>query len=355
MTYIIAILTIGILVMLHEMGHFFAAKKFNVKIEEFGMGLPPRIFGKKKGETIYSINALPIGGFVRMEGEETRSEDPRSFNKKPIWQRFTIVAAGVVVFWLIAVLIYTVLGATSGIPTAISDDETDLINPQVAIIGIAKDSPAFHANLRAGDVLVEFADESIIRVDQVHLLTTSYADKEVTAKIQRGEEVLQVALTPRKDPPSGEGAIGIALARTGLIKYPWYEAPFQGVVRTWNVTKSVFEMFGVLGSSIFGGEGLPEGAQLSGPVGVIDLLKNSFALGIPSFLSFVAIISVYLAIFNTIPIPALDGGRMFFILLEGVRRRPLPEKLEQRLILISFLVLIPLILWVTVNDLRRLF
>ena len=156
-------------------------------------------------------------------------------------------------------------------------------------------------------------------------------------------------------PPAGEGAIGIGLTRAGLVQYSWAEAPVQGVLRTWQITISIFEMFGQLISRLVGGEGLPAGAQISGPVGVIDLLKNSLALGIPSFLSFVAVISVYLAIFNTIPIPALDGGRMFFILLEGIRRKPLPEKLEQRLILISFLMLIPLILWVTIGDLKRLF
>jgi len=351
----IAIFTIGLLVILHELGHFFAAKKFGVKIEEFGIGLPPRLFGKKYGETIYSVNALPIGGFVRMEGEEKRSDSPRSFNMKPIWQRFVIVAGGVFVFWIIAVLIFTFLGATYGIPTAIDDDQNNVEDPHVRVIGVANNSPAVQAGLQVGDTIVSFAGQPITKVKEIQDFSLDLAGQEVTLQIQRGEEVLELKVEPRKTPPAGEGPIGIGLTRAGLVKYAWYEAPIQGVLRTWNITRSIFEMFGVLISRLAGGEGLPAGTQFSGPVGVIDLLKNSLALGIPSFLSFVAVISVYLAIFNTIPIPALDGGRMFFILLEGIRRKPLPEKLEQRLILISFLMLIPLILWVTVGDLIRLF
>ena len=139
------------------------------------------------------------------------------------------------------------------------------------------------------------------------------------------------------------------------MKYAWYEAPWQGSIRTWHVTSSIFETLGELISRLVGGEDLPAGTQVTGPIGIIVLLKDIFALGIPWFFSFVATISVYLAVFNTIPIPALDGGRMFFILLEGVRRKPLSEKLERRLILISFLALVPFILWVTVNDILRLF
>ena len=354
MTIFIAILTIGILVILHEMGHFFAAKKFGVKVEEFGIGLPPRLFGKKKGETIYSVNALPIGGFVRMEGEEKRSDDPRSFNKKPLWQRFVIVAAGVFVFWVIAVVIFTGLGATIGIPTAIDDNAQNVQNPHVRLIGIANNSPAAQAGLQLGDTIVSIEGQEITKVKDLQDLSKQYAGREAEIIVERGTETIQLAITPRENPPAGEGAMGISLTRAGLVTYPWYEAPFQAVGRTWNITLSIFDMFGVLFSGITGGEGLPAGTQVSGPVGVIDLLKNSLALGAASFLSFVAVISVYLAIFNTIPIPALDGGRMFFIILEAIRGKPLPEKLEQRAILISFLLLIPLIIWVTIGDLQRL-
>ncbi|MEK7542476.1 MAG: M50 family metallopeptidase [Patescibacteria group bacterium] len=354
MTIFIAILTIGILVIFHELGHFFAAKKFGVKVEEFGIGLPPRVVGKKYGETIYSVNALLIGGFVRMEGEEKRSESPRSFNKKPLWQRFFIVAAGVMVFWVIAIIIFAFLGATLGIPTAIDDNEENVANAHIRVIGVADGSPAAKAGLQLGDAITHFAGQAVSKVQELQDLSKIYAGQEIVLQIQRDQEVKEVSLTPREVPPAGEGPIGIGLTRAGLVKYAWYEAPWQAVLRTWHITSSIFSIFGLLFSQLIDGQGLPAGTQFSGPVGVIDLLKNSLSLGVPSFLSFVAVISVYLAIFNTFPIPALDGGRMFFLLLEGVRGKPLTEKLEQRLILISFLILIPFILWVTANDIRRL-
>jgi regulator of sigma E protease len=355
MAIVIAIATIGVLVILHELGHFFAAKKFGIKVEEFGMGLPPRLFGKKYGETLYSLNALPIGGFVKMEGEEKRSDSPRSFNKKPIWQRFIVVAAGVFVFWVIAVFIFAGLGATIGIPTAIEDDQENVTNPHVRVLGVSKDSPAEQSGLQLGDTILAIGGQTVSKVKEVQDFSEQYAGQDTSFLLLRGEETIEVSLTPREESPAGQGAIGIALTRAGLVKYSWYEAPFRGIQRTWNITFSIFEMFGVLFSHVTGGEGLPAGSQVSGPVGVIDLLKNSLALGVSSYLSFVAVISVYLAIFNTIPIPALDGGRMFFILLEGVRKKPLPEKIEQRLIMISFLILIPFILWVSVQDIQRLF
>jgi regulator of sigma E protease len=363
MTIAIAIVTIGILIILHELGHFLLAKKFGVKVEEFGIGLPPRLFGKKFGETLYSVNALPLGGFVRMEGEEVREDGPRSFNTHAIWQRFLIVAGGVFVFWVIAAVIFMFLAATSGIPMAIGEDETAGVNnPHVRIIGVAADSPASNAGLQLGDTIVEMrnAETGAIRSDitargHVQEFTQENKGEKIVLVIQRGNDVLDFPLTPREDPPQNEGAMGVALTRAGFVAYEWYEAPLQGVLQTGQLTITIFETFGFLISSVFDGSGLPEGAQLSGPVGVIGLLSDTFALGIPSFFAFVAIISVYLAIFNSLPIPALDGGRAFFILLEGVRKKPLPEKLERRLIMVSFILLIPLIIWATIGDIQRIF
>lgn len=354
MTIAVAFFTIAVLIILHELGHFFAAKKFGVKVEEFGFGLPPRVWGRKFGETLYSINALPFGGFVRMEGEEKRSDSPASFSRKPLWQRFSIVAAGVVVFWIIAALIFAVLGATYGIPAAVGDEENNVANPRVRVVGVAADSPAQGSGLQVGDTITHVAGQEISKVGEIQRISAAHAGKEIVMRLERGNAVQEIRLTPREDPPPGEGPVGIQLIRAGLVQHPWYEAPWRGLERTWNVSTSVFAMFGLLISRLAGGEGLPPGTHIAGPVGVIDLLKNSLALGIPSFLTFVAVISVYLAIFNTLPIPALDGGRMFFLLLEGIRHKPMPEKLEQRLILISFFILIPLILLITANDIRRL-
>ena len=353
MTIFIAILAIGILVILHELGHFFAAKKFGVKVEEFGIGLPPRLWGKQKGETMYSINALPIGGFVRMEGEEKRSESPRSFNRKPIWQRLVIVGGGVFVFWLIAAIIFAGLGATAGIPMAISDEEaTGIENPQVRVLRVVEGSPAEVAGVMPGDVILRVAGESVTTTGEVSALGERERGNEIGMAIQRGTEELEITLVPREE---GGAAIGVSLLRTGFVQYPWWQAPFQGIAHTVQLTGTILYTFWALLSGLVAGEGLPPGTEFAGPIGVVGLMSDSFVLGIPSFLSFVALISVYLAIFNTLPIPALDGGRMFFLVLEAVRRKPLPEKIEQRLIMTSFIILIALIIWISIGDIRNRF
>lgn len=362
MTILIAIGSIGVLIVLHELGHFFLAKKFGVKVEEFGIGMPPRMFGKKWGETLFSINLLPVGGFVRMEGEEKRSGGPRSFSQKSVWQRLLIVAGGVLVFWIIAAAILGLLGATSGIPMAVSDEETQGIGvPRIQVVGVAQGSPAEHAGIRLGDTIAAYqvaaspGPTEITKVSELQNLSEQYKGEELLLTIQRGSETMPISLAPRIDPPAGEGAMGMTLARTALVKYPWYEAPVQGALLTGRLTFNIVRGLGDLLASLAGGRGLPAGVQLTGPIGIVGLLTNSFDLGAPQFLFFLAVLSVYLAIFNTIPIPALDGGRMFFLLLEGLRRKPLPEKLEQRIIIASFSVLILLMIWVTVSDITRLF
>ncbi|HZX49869.1 MAG TPA: M50 family metallopeptidase [Candidatus Paceibacterota bacterium] len=355
MTIAIAIFTIGILVILHELGHFFAAKKFGVKVEEFGIGLPPRLWGKQIGETIYSVNALPIGGFVRMEGEEKRSESPRSFNKKPVWQRLVIVGGGVFVFWVIAAAIFAGLGATVGIPMAIDDNAQGVADPRVQIIGIASNSPAAEAGIVLGDTILRIQGQEITKMQEVRGIATTHAGQEITLEVRRGTETLQINLTPRIDPPEGEGAIGVAFVRTGMVHYAWWQAPFRGIAHTAQLTVAILRTFADLISGLVAGQGLPPGTQFSGPIGVVGFLSDSLGLGVSSFLSFVALISVYLAIFNTLPIPALDGGRMFFLLVEAVRRRPLPEKIEQRLIITSFIILIALIIWISIGDVRNRF
>lgn len=355
---VIAILSILFLVILHELGHFLVAKKFNVKVEEFGIGIPPRIIGKKFGETIYSLNLLPIGAFVRMLGEEERKDDPRSFSKKPVFQRLLIVAGGVVAFWLISFFIFFGLGATSGIPSAVSDEE-QVSNPRVQIIGIAKDSPAQRVDLQPGDVILQITDEKgtydISTVGQIQEFSKESGGKELTFKVQRMTEVFEKKITPRANPPADEGALGITLARTALLQYSVPEAFVQGIRITWQMTVGVVAGLWKTISSLVGGQGLPPGAQFTGPVGIVFLLKNTLAIGIPSFLFFLATLSVYLAVFNVLPIPAADGGRLLLLCVEGIRKKPLSENLEKRIIGISFGILILLLIAVTIKDISKLF
>jgi len=353
---IFAIASIFVLVILHELGHFLLAKKFGVKVEEFGIGLPPRIAGYKLGDTLYSLNLLPIGAFVKLKGEEQRSTDPESFSSKSVWQRILIVVGGVASSWIIAAFILSVLVATAGIPTQIPDEETvGIVNPQVQVSETAPHSPADEVGLLPGDIILgiatDGASQEITKMRELQSFVTAHKGQEVTLTVQRGTETIVTSLIPRVDPPEGEGSMGIVLRRVGFLVYPWYEAPIQGVVITGKITVQIFQGLG----RIIGGQEQVAADQFMGPVGIINVLQDSLRVGIANFLYLVALIAIFLAIFNTLPIPALDGGRIAFLVIEGLMHKPLPDKVVQTLVITSFAVLIPLILWVTINDVRRVF
>lgn len=345
---LIAIFSILFLVVLHELGHFLIARKFGVRVEEFGIGLPPRVFGKKIGETMYSLNALPLGAFVRMTGEDERSDDPRSFSKQPVFRRMLIVAGGVIVFWLVAAFLFAGIGATTGIPSSVND--TDLVpNANVQILGVAKESPAEIAGLKPGDIILNFN-----KVGDIQKASQEFKGKDMLLSIKRGKEMFDVALVPRVDPPAGQGVLGVSLARTALIKYIWYEAPLKGAHIAWSMTTQVIQGLWNTLTSLAGKHGLPEGVELTGPVGIVVLLKNALSLGVSSFLFFVAVLSIYLAVFNILPIPAADGGRLVFLLIEAIRKKPVPEALEKRIISVSFALLIIFFLFITFRDVKGL-
>ncbi|MDP2864125.1 MAG: M50 family metallopeptidase [bacterium] len=368
-TTIIAFVSLIGLMILHEFGHFVVAKRFGVKVEEFGIGYPPRIFGKKFGETIYSLNLLPFGAFVKIYGEENKIEHERSFSQKPIWQRVLIVLGGVVSFWIISVILLSIVMGL-GTPTIISDEENgELVNPRVQIAAVAPGSPAEKAELEAGDTIKKIIinPEQILpelygtgsqqltinTVKEVQEFTNLYRGKEVTLTIERGKEVFETSLVPRVSPPDGEGAMGVALVRTAIKSYPWYEAPFRGILTTGNLTVAVIQGWAqALGNLI---KRLPTGVQLMGPVGIFSLFAQAGQLGVIYFLQFIAIISIYIALFNILPIPALDGGKLLFLGIEAVRRKPVSQKIEQNITVAFFMILIALMVLVTIKDVVRLF
>jgi regulator of sigma E protease len=355
---IVFISLIGLLA-LHEFGHFLTAKKFGVRVEEFGIGYPPRIFGKKIGETLYSLNLLPFGAFVKIQGEEGGIESAHSFIGKPIWQRALIILGGVVSFWIIsAILLSIVFGL--GVPQAISD-ETEALNPKVQIVAVANNSPAQVAGIKAGDVITSLKSKieneklKIDKVEQVQEFTDLHKGEEITLTFERGKEVFDLTLIPRLSPPEGEGAMGVGLARTALTSYPWYLAPVKGVETCFYLTGSIIKALGQVLGNLIQGKGLPEGAQLVGPIGIGSLMTQAAHLGLTYYLQFIALISIYLAIFNILPIPALDGGKLLFLGIEKVRGKPVSQKTEQSVTGIFFVLLITLMIWVTIKDIIRLF
>jgi len=349
------------LIILHELGHFAFARKFGVKVEEFGIFLPPRLWGKKIGETIYSINLIPAGAFVKLQGEDSAERnDPRSFGSKPIWQRALIIAAGVISFWLVAVIIYSFVFMSGAVEQVEDDDPAQ--NAIVQILSVSKDSPALAAGLQMGDIIKSVAlkndPEPVLQTDkvaQVQDFTNDHKGQEITLAIRRGAQDLEISVTPRANPPAGEGAMGIALMRVAQKTYVWWQAIGNGFVATWRMTIGVFDGWGQIIGQLVNRQGLPAGAQMVGPVGIMDLMTRQAEMGMSYYLQFVAMISVYLAVFNALPIPALDGGRLMFLLVEAVRRKPVSEKIEQTLTMVFFAGLMLFAVIVTVQDVMRLF
>ena len=345
------------LLILHELGHFVLAKKFGVRVDEFGIGYPPRIFGKKIGETIYSVNLLPFGAFVKLPGEIGKADDPRSFSRQSIPKRALVILGGVLSFWIMAVILFSIV-FNLGAPVAIGDDvNSNLVNPRVQIAAISADSPAKVAGLEPGDTIKKFSifnfQFSINKVKELQELTEKYKGQEIILTIQRGKEVFDVSLVPRVSPPSGEGPIGVALVRTAIKSYPWYQAPWQGIVSTVNLTGAVIQGYGEAIKNLIARK--PTGVELVGPVGVFNLFTQVSQLGVSYFLQFVGMIAIYIAIFNVLPIPAVDGGKLLFLGIEAVRKKPISEKVEQNVTAVFFALLLMMMVWVTIKDVSKLF
>lgn len=363
LSIIIAFFSLVALAILHEFGHFILAKKFGVKVEEFGIGYPPRIFAKKIGETIYSLNLLPFGAMVRVKGEEENIESLESFTGKPIWQRALIVFGGVASFWLIAAIILSVVFAV-GVNEVIND-EVSAINSKVQIVAIAQNSPSQAAGLKAGDAIIKVSafvpkgtpasadKQNINKVKDFQDFTKENLGQEIIVTIQRGKETLDIYITPRSSPPAGEGPLGVALVRTAIKNYPWWLAPIKGVEATFNITILIIKGFGQALASAF--RGLPTGVEFIGPVGIGSLIAQATQLGVAYFLQFIALIAIYMAIFNILPIPAVDGGKLLFLAIEKIKGKPIKQRIEQSINAVFFALIILLSVVVTIKDIAKLF
>lgn len=362
----IAFFSLIALMIIHEFGHFIIAKKFGVRVDEFGIGYPPKIYGKKFGETIYSINWIPLGAFVRIHGEEGGIDDYRSFTNLKIWQRTLIIIGGVVAHWLTAIVIFSIVFFI-GAELPISDTQ-DLKSAQIKVVGVANDSPASGAGLKIGDTMLQVEslryEGTQVSPEMVTLNKTSdfsnfakaHAGEQIKIKIRRGNEILDVRLTPRANPPVGQGSIGIGIERmTSIVeKTNWYFAPIRGITYTWDVTVGAIRGLYITLSDLIMGKGTPEGAEFAGPLGITVYMANAASYGVGFFLYFIGMICTFIAIFNLFPIPALDGGKLLFLLIEKIKGKPVSVKIEQGITITCFAILIALSLFITIKfDIPR--
>ena len=353
---------------IHEFGHFIIAKKFGVRVDEFGIGYPPRIFGKKFGETIYSVNWIPLGAFVRIYGEEGGLDDYKSFSNLKIWKRVLIIIGGVAAFWLASIIIFSIVFAMGADLPVGDQDVAGLNNPQIKVISVSQNSPASQAGLEVGDTLLQISSaryesaESETEVLQLNKIkdfqdfTKAHAGEQVGLKLQRGGKIFDVSFSPRVNPPAGEGVVGVGLERMASLieKTSWYMAPVKGVTYTWQTTVTALQGLYSLFSDLILGKGAPAGASFAGPLGITVFLANAASYGLGFFLYFIGTISVFIAIFNLFPIPALDGGKLVFLLIEKIKGKPVSVKVEQWITLIFFVILIALSIFITIKfDIPR--
>ncbi len=340
---LIVIIGLSILILGHEAGHFLVAKLFNLKIDEFGFGFPPRIFVRKKGETEYSINALPFGGFVRIAGENDRlsgeleklealpeEEKKRLFFTQPAWKRALIIAAGVavnfIIGWLLISLIFVV-----GTPRAL------------VISGIQKDSPASQIGIIQGDIIKDFtkANEFIAFVDK-------HRSQEVQITIIRGGKELSFVATPRMQTSQGEGALGVYLAEAGMPRHGFFQALFEGLKTSFQIAWLTLGSFYELIKNLFFKASLLPGVV--GPVGIFFVAQQTGQIGLIYLIQLIGLISINLTVINLVPFPALDGGRLFMILIEKIKGSPVSRKIEAWANGFGFAFLMVLIALITVRD-----
>lgn len=332
-TLISSLVIFLLVVMLHEFGHFTVAKLSGIKVNEFSIGMGPKLFQKQKGETSYSLRALPIGGYVAMEGEEESSHDPRSFNNAPILKRMAVVLAGAFMNFILAFLAFTIIFSIVGY----GSNEIDTV---------IKDSPAEIAGLKAGDKIVEIDKIKTKDIYDINSLIRDKKGEEINLKINRNGENLDINLKPRYSEENKMYLIGI----TSKLKHSFFKSIELGAKRTGEMSLMFLKSL----KMIFDGSFKME--YLSGPVGVVQMIGSESSKGFLNFLQILALISVNLGVFNLIPIPALDGGKFLFLLIEALRGKPINEKFEQGLSLIGISILFSLMIYVTIfNDIGRLF
>ncbi len=368
-TILIFAVVLSVLVFVHEAGHFVVAVRNGIKAEEFGFGFPPRAIGVVKNDetgkwdivkggddtyrknTIYSLNWIPFGGFVRMKGEDGVEPGPDSFASKSAWVRIKVLAAGVFMNFVLAwVLISLVL--FMGFPQAVDESNRPAAKDiHVEILMVAKDSPAEVMKLKPGDTIVSLDGTAITGIDQARDYILSKKGMEIAMTVDRSGRRLTLSGTPRTEYPENQGALGISFAETAFVSYSWYQAPIEGAKATYNTTLTILGALGGMVKNLFVGKAA--GIDVTGPVGIVVLTKQMSDLGLAYLLQFAALLSINLGIFNILPIPALDGGRVFFILIEKLKGSPVSQRIEGGFHQVFFVLLLLLMVLVTIKDLSQ--
>jgi regulator of sigma E protease len=382
-TIIIFIVVLSVLVFVHELGHFLTARKLGVKAEEFGFGFPPRIFGvyrdqkkrwrflkgnksldklateedKAPSDTVYSLNYILAGGFVKIKGENGEGKlESDSFASKSAWKKALILAAGVIMNIVLAWFLLSV-AYLFGMPENLdmAGKRANIENPQVMVIGVLEDSPADKADIVAGEVILKVDNQAVDSFSTLQELIKERVNQETKLLLEGREEAetREVVLVPELNEELDRAVIGVDVYSTATISYPFFESFWQGAKSTGMYLKLIVVAFYHLFADIFAGESV-EG-QVGGPIAIAKYTGEVARFGLMYLLQFVALLSLNLAIINILPIPALDGGRLLFLLIEKIKGKPMRQDIENIFHTFFFFLLIVLILFVTYKDIINLF
>lgn len=365
MSILIFLLVLFVLILVHEFGHFVAAKKTGMRVDEFGIGFPPKLFGIKKGETEYTLNALPVGGFVKIYGEDLQEtvedgETPdtsRAFSSKSKWAQSIVLVAGVTMNALFAWFLFSIAFMV-GTPQVVSEEDASA-DAEVRITHILPESPAAEAGIPNGATVLE------VQAGEVRMTATKpsglaafiseQGEEELLITYAVGEETGEARVTPKagiiEEEPE-RAAIGVGFGLVEVVRAPIHMALYEGFTATISGLVAV-----TVGITNLLADALTFNADLSqvaGPVGIVGLVGEASAIGITTLLMFTAFISLNLAVINLLPFPALDGGRLLFVIIEAIKGSPIRPQLAYGLNAAGFALLILLMIAITWNDIARI-
>lgn len=330
MTIIYAIIIFCLLIFVHEFGHFIAAKACGVKVNEFSIGMGPAFFKRQKGETLYSLRIFPIGGFCAMEGEDEDSDDERAFNRKPAWQRAIVLAAGALMNLITAVILMIIIAFWSGQATTVIDQVLD-------------DSPAYEAGLETGDEIIDINGSEINEWnDIIGVIGESREETASITVIRDGKEETLIS-SMEYDEEAGRYKIGI----TPVIEHNVIASVGAGIRNTGDMTVMMYDII----KKLFTGEVSTK--ELSGPVGIVYAVSDTAKAGIIYVVYLAALLSLNLAIMNMLPFPALDGGRLLFLIIRKITGKRVTDEMEGKIHFIGIVLLMLLMVYVTWNDIFR--
>lgn len=353
MAVIFFLIIISLLVFVHEWGHFLAARRLGVAVEEFGFGFPPRVWSVQRGPTTWSINLIPFGGFVKLQGEhDDATARPDSFISASQGKKFAIIAAGVVMNYIFAWLLFSTALA-AGVTTSQAGLPTDRWHHFISagqILAVGAGSSAAKAGIQSGDTLDTINNQHFSSTAAVVAYVAAQNYPPLTIRYVHDGQTKTAEVTPNPT-TDHQPRYGLGVETTGRLSYPWFVAPWYGLKTGYSVTSQTLVGLGQIFQTLVT-QGKVSG-DVTGPIGIAVLTKQVTQLGFVALIQFTAIISTSLAVLNFLPIPALDGGRALFIVIESIRGRPVNRRVEAVIHTASFYALLIFIFLISLRDVQR--